>query len=593
MGLEVLGLLAVLCFTYTLINRWGVIHFGGFDYSALVDIAYRLHQGQVIYRDFQTTTPPWFNLGAYYCFKIWGVNAAALVKGFAWITLLSGGWLYFLFRLRWGMGRSLLVLACVLSASGIFVSYWWYNPLNVYAVLLLLFSALALAGENSQSRTSKLLWVSFLFASIFAIGIKPNFAAISLILSFGFLCVLFAKQKRFKEIFALLSAAALAILLGFAIIELHELSLKEMIRSLLAVRGRAFPTFERFEQDSIESLTLFWKLIVFVSIFIVTQFFRTLSAHQLGPSQRFVFPMINWLAALIAFRQNVPLAFFLSLGAVSTNWNIWPLIGKSQTKFPRQIFWLTLIFVSFSPTLNEWIRPWAFLGFPIWILSMGWINRKQFEDKPELLTSLGLIIIGLVALYSNGEPKLTDLPFVIAGIALLPSHRFLVFALCCVCTIAGLTMGQSRYRTKIIGWPNTEEPLEHVPLSKAQVPYFEDAQGSPTLLKALQEIKVIRTDSNNRLWFGNRLQMMYASFDLPSPTGFPVWYHPGVSMKEGDEIEYLEKLKTLNPTHLIFPKNDFAFLPKNIEIWMNTNYIRQPEGQSNEQQVLEVFIINR
>jgi len=126
--------------TAAAIFKLGMIQFGGFDHSALIDMGWRIHLGQKPFRDFPCTMPPLFYLGAGWSFDAFGVSWRSLVvltSVFSFGTFL---WSYFLLEGilgdRFGAWLfSLMIQAC----TTVVVSYWWYNPVTtVVAVLCIL-----------------------------------------------------------------------------------------------------------------------------------------------------------------------------------------------------------------------------------------------------------------------------------------------------------------------------------------------------------------------------------------------------------------------------------------------------------------------
>jgi len=119
------------------IFKLGMIQFGGFDHSALIDMGWRIHLGQKPFRDFPCTMPPLFYLGAGCAFDAFGSSWRSLVAltstfsfaTFLWSYLLLdgiledhfGAWLF-----------SLMIQAC----TNVVVSYWWYNPVTTVIAVL-------------------------------------------------------------------------------------------------------------------------------------------------------------------------------------------------------------------------------------------------------------------------------------------------------------------------------------------------------------------------------------------------------------------------------------------------------------------------
>jgi hypothetical protein len=122
------------------IFKLGMIQFGGFDHSALIDMGWRIHLGQKPFRDFPCTMPPLFYLGAGWAFDIFGSSWRSLVAVTSIFSFATFFWSYFLLEGILGDRFGAWLFALMVQAcTTVVVSYWWYNPVTtVIAVLSLL-----------------------------------------------------------------------------------------------------------------------------------------------------------------------------------------------------------------------------------------------------------------------------------------------------------------------------------------------------------------------------------------------------------------------------------------------------------------------
>jgi hypothetical protein len=133
--------------TAAAIFKLGMIQFGGFDHSALIDMGWRIHLGQKPFRDFPCTMPPLFYLGAGWAFDAFGVSWRSLVVLTAVFSFTTFLWSYFLLKGiledRFGAWLfSLMIQAC----TTVVVSYWWYNPVTTVVAVLCILSFWRLFG---------------------------------------------------------------------------------------------------------------------------------------------------------------------------------------------------------------------------------------------------------------------------------------------------------------------------------------------------------------------------------------------------------------------------------------------------------------
>ena len=170
---------------------WSFGHrqFGGFDYSALVDTAWRMASHQQPYVDFYLTTPIAFYLGAGLAFAVWGPSWSALV----WVAIAFALLTFALLTIsissfaapRFSIG---LPLVCELLAMGV-ASIWWYNSITAIAACVFVAAAIALVHKPS----SRISVAVFTVAAFLLLMMKPNTAGL---LAVVVLAILTARAGR-------------------------------------------------------------------------------------------------------------------------------------------------------------------------------------------------------------------------------------------------------------------------------------------------------------------------------------------------------------------------------------------------------------
>jgi hypothetical protein len=139
-----------------------------------------------------------------------------------------------------------------------------------------------------------------------------------------------------------------------------------------------------------------------------------------------------------------------------------------------------------------------------------------------------------VAMTTNGEIKEVDMPLVIVAAIMCAFPRAcpawssrLRTAVLAAIILGSFYMGYSRYRVANIGEHRFHEwdlPRQNEPL-----PFFEGIQASPTLERTIRQAQVAAQGS---VFYGSRLEWMYAATGRPSPEGLPVWWNPAAAFPE-------------------------------------------------------------
>jgi len=228
-GLVPAAAVAAACLT---VGRW---QFGGFDHAALIDIGWRLAQGQRPYVDFPCTVPVWWMEGIGLAFRLLGPSwwtVLVLQAGFAAVTC---GWSYWLLQtIRPGVLRSLLVALALQAGANLVTSYWWYNTLTTTAACVYHLSLVALALHPRRWTVN----VSCVLAMALLAGCKPNVSLPLLVMS-GPLLVL--ATRSFTHAAAVAGAAAGLTWVGLALVGISPLQVWSSYRDV-AGRGLTLET---------------------------------------------------------------------------------------------------------------------------------------------------------------------------------------------------------------------------------------------------------------------------------------------------------------------------------------------------------------
>lgn len=157
--------------TALLVGVFGMRHFGGFDHSVVVDLAWRLYRGQRPFVDFTTTVPVGFMLGCGYAFSLFGTNWSAIVAFQALFAGVTSAWVFVILvrvsQRYWLSAATALAIELCINAV---TAYWWYNSATSTLAVLYLLSAIWLIHEP-RSPWGAISYVASLL--VFA-AMKPN-----------------------------------------------------------------------------------------------------------------------------------------------------------------------------------------------------------------------------------------------------------------------------------------------------------------------------------------------------------------------------------------------------------------------------------
>jgi hypothetical protein len=203
-----------------------------------------------------------------------------------------------------------------------------------------------------------------------------------------------------------------------------------------------------------------------------------------------------------------------------------------------------------------------------------------------------LIIAALVSSYlgmrTNWDVKQNDFPLLIGGLSFVmpivgtPDRFSLaagrVFVSSCALTCGCLlSLGATRWRLDGCGYGAFyETQLDTTPFRDG---FFSGLVSGARLHRVIDEVSAALTVGNRskyspKVFFGPRMEFCYAYFSLQSPTGLPVWWHPGSSFPEGDTDLIAGRFVNHRFDILIFLKSDFTRMPDSILRYLPSAYQR-------------------
>lgn len=161
----------------------GQIAFGGYDGSALIDLGWRLQQGQVAYRDFPSLLPPIFLWQAAAAMRIFGVHwwAFTVFSSLTFVLLAAAGWLALFAAARYiSLAPELAYLFLFsIAIPQLATSHVWHSAFaSQCAVVVLLINFLLFRVQKQTLVWSReLVLLNVAFTSL-VLTTKPNIAAV-------------------------------------------------------------------------------------------------------------------------------------------------------------------------------------------------------------------------------------------------------------------------------------------------------------------------------------------------------------------------------------------------------------------------------
>ena len=220
------------------ILHFGNRQFGGYDFSAMIDVGWRPATGQVPYRDYICTLPPGFYLGVKYAFQAFGVHWDSQLYVLAIFSCVGFVWIYFLLAgLLLSRLSAFLIAAAIECAAVLIMDFWCFNTITTIAATVFFLSCLSYLDRPT------ILGVQISYATSLALlGLmKPNIAGALSIMA----VVLVFIATRAKARLAVLTLSAVAATIGF--LAINGVSIHGLLDSYRAAAiDRGSPTIQLF-----------------------------------------------------------------------------------------------------------------------------------------------------------------------------------------------------------------------------------------------------------------------------------------------------------------------------------------------------------
>jgi hypothetical protein len=124
----------------------------------------------------------------------------------------------------------------------------------------------------------------------------------------------------------------------------------------------------------------------------------------------------------------------------------------------------------------------------------------------------------------------------------------------------GIAYGLCRTRNRGVGyqtffeWETIRQPIE--------IPFFRHLTAGPILHRVVAEAsEAVKLRSGRTVFFGPRMEFLYAALRIESPRGLPLWWHPGTSYPLDQRTEIFSRWNASQFQTLVFLNRDFTRIP--------------------------------
>lgn len=521
---------------------FGLLQFGGYDLSLLIDLQSRLYNAEVPGIDFINTLP----LTMSFFLKCYGFIFKPTYLSLFTINITIYLTCCLVVLSYWPKpltGKQQVLSIILVSIPTIATNHIWHSSLSqllavAYAILALNYLLCNEKPLGAGGKTLLALFAGLAFFSKQNIGL-PITAAIMLASVFLSLYrrISFAKAGHFILLNVLgIAAAVLLFVLTL------KINLYETIQMFISVLDRAQITPEQAKHVAFKPTYIAWALFAAASFYLLKKTFSNYTS------------LINGLIALcftilcIVVVRNVPhwyseyylgliLIGFLLLALVQ------PPAAASEKDIIRCIC-LATFFASLLPMATDWDI--KFNNVPVFCLPL--VLSIDFQDKRLNLCANALVLL-------------------------------LIFE--------SVWAGVIRERMRLVGYGLF---FEYAELHKAKDGYFAGLEVPDKFLSLRSEIQkaVALAQDKSKIFCGPRIEFCYIDNALPSPNKMPIWWHPGSSYPLSLEPQISEAFQRQHFSLVIFLKDDRTRLPIPILEYIAKNYIQAPGFD-----LIDVFLVKQ
>jgi len=238
----------------------------------------------------------------------------------------------------------------------------------------------------------------------------------------------------------------------------------------------------------------------------------------------------------------------------------------------------------------ELARVHLYLFFSLTILGVVSViavwKKAPMRLTPWYLTALVAAGSAYIAMRTNCDCKHNDLPLLIFGAAVALSPWVHLYrhtkgntitvgvAALVIAALAWTSFapGASRWRQQLTGYGAF---YETAPLVAVDNGYFKGLRAGPRFHAVVREARdVTQKASAQVIFFGPRIEFLYAELQLDSCRKLPLWWHPGSSYPLRQEAAIVNNFKAGHIDLAVFLKDDFTRFPAAIRAYLEQEFVK-------------------
>ena len=194
-------------------------------------------------------------------------------------------------------------------------------------------------------------------------------------------------------------------------------------------------------------------------------------------------------------------------------------------------------------------------------------------------------MVSMIGFGTNVEFQIVAAPALLLGVALLGASTEMtfrwidgsfVYSLYLVVATAAF-LCWTRERMQAVGaWGNYSCGYSMIAETD---PFFGHFKACPPFFAVLHETdQVIAENRGTPVFFGPRMEFLYAREHIPSPKGLPLWWHPGTSFPLQADPSIVRSWKDDQFGLLVFLHQERTHMPQAILKEMDHDYIEKTVG---------------
>jgi hypothetical protein len=208
----------------------------------------------------------------------------------------------------------------------------------------------------------------------------------------------------------------------------------------------------------------------------------------------------------------------------------------------------------------------------------GVCTRKPLIPNREIPIAVSVVVSAL-PMFTDWDNKYNDAPLLLCSLILLadwsrPIARRAMIVVALIVLAGAAQNGIVRQRMHDVGvgafW-------QRAPLTLVAGGYFDGLYAAPRFHEVRREIQTAlgQTKGPVSVFCGPRLEFCYMDNGLASPSGLPLWWHPGSSYPLQLETAIIRQFEASQFTLLIFLHDDRTRMPPPILHYIESKYTRQ------------------